>query len=150
MSIASNKETAEIRGTAKKFLEEHKKMVLTVLDRDGYPNSSLLLYVTDGFTFYFGTCKSFGKYAALHANPHVSVAVVQESIDPLQVLDVQGVAEEVPGEETAEKLAWFTSRNTSKYYIKDADDYVMFKINPLKVRWLDAMSGDLQICDIEV
>lgn len=150
MSIVSKKETTEVRKEADKFLSNHKKMILTILDKEGHPNSSLLLYAVDDFTIYFGTCRSFGKYAALSADPHVAVAVVQEGIDPLQVLDIQGVAEEIPEEETQERLDWFVSKNTSKYYIKDADDFVMFKIKPLCIRWLDAMSGDLQICDIEV
>ena len=150
MSIQSNKETEAIRDQAKTFLEDHKKMILTILDKDGYPNSSLMLYAVDGFTIYFGTCESFGKYKALSANPHVAVAVVQEGIDPLQVLDMQGVVEEVPKEDVRERLEWFTSKNTAKYYIKDAPDYVMFKITPTCIRWLDAMTGDLQICDIDV
>lgn len=150
MSISEKKETTEVRKEAGVFLQNHRKMILTILDKEGHPNSSLLLYVVDDFTIYFGTCRSFGKYAALKSDPHVAVAVVQEGIDPLQVLDIQGVAEEIPESETKEKLEWFVSKNTSKYYIKDAEDYVMFKITPTCIRWLDAMSGDLQICDIEV
>lgn len=150
MSIVNKKETIEVRKEADTFLSNHKKMILTILDKEGHPNSSLMLYAVDNFTIYFGTCKSFGKYAALNANPHVAVAVVQESIDPLQVLDIQGVVEEIPEADTKERLEWFVGKNTSKYYIKDADDFVMFKIKPLCIRWLDAMSGDLQICDIQV
>lgn len=150
MILPNNEETKEIRSVASEFLTGHKKMILTILDKDGHPNSSLLLYAVDDFNIYFGTRKVFGKYAALHADPHVAVAVVQEGIDPLQVLDIQGVVVEVPEEETKEKLEWFVSQNTSKYYVKDADDFVMFKVKPTCIRWLDAMNGDLQICDIAV
>ena len=150
MSIVKKSETSKKRKEAIEFLNGHKKMVLTILDKEGHPNSSLLLYAVDEFTVYFGTCRSFGKYAALKADPHVAVAVVQEGIDPLQVLDIQGIAEEIPEEETQDRLEWFVSKNTSKYYIKDAEDYVMFKVKPTCIRWLDAMSGDLQICDIAV
>jgi general stress protein 26 len=109
-----------------------------------------MLYAADDFTIYFGTRRSFGKYKALKAKPHVAVAVVQEGIDPLQVLDVQGVAEEVAEEDIGKTLAWFVEKNTSKYYVKDAEDFVMFKIQPTCVRWLDATSGDLQVCDLSV
>lgn len=150
MSVAQKEETAEVRKEAIEFLDSHKKMIMTIIDKDGYPNSSLLLYAADDFTIYFGTRKAFGKYSALMVNPHVAVAVVQESIDPLQVLDIQGAVEEIPEDQTKETLEWFTGKNSSKYYVKDAEDFVMFKITPRCIRWLDAMSGDLQICDLSV
>lgn len=150
MAIAQREETDEVREEAGDFLKNHKKMILTILDKEKHPNSSLLLYAVKEFTVYFGTRKAFGKYKALNADPHVAIAVVQEGIDPLQVLDIQGVAEEIPEEDTAETLEWFTRVNAAKYYVKDAEDFVMFKVKPTCIRWLDAMSGDLQICDIQV
>ena len=146
-----NEEKTQLKKEALGFLNAHRKMVLTVLDKEGRPNSSLMLYVVDdSFNIYFGTCEAFGKYKALHADPHVSVAVVQESLDPLQVVDIQGVAEQIPAEKTAETLEWFTGKNPVKYYVKDREDFVMFKIVPTGVRWLDATSGELQIHDLEV
>ena len=150
MSIHSKHETEEVRKSASDFLQNHKKMILTILDEEKHPNSSLMLYAADDFTIYFGTCRSFGKYQALAADPHIAAAIVQESIDPLQVLDVQGIAEEIPESETKKTLEWFLSKNTAKFYIKDAPDLVMFKIQPNCIRWLDALSGDLQVCDIGV
>ncbi len=141
----------EIIKEALGFLNLHRKMVLTILDENTHPNSSLMLYaVDDNFNIYFGTCRCFGKYAALKADGHVSVAVVQEEIDPLQVVDVIGVAEELPESETQETLKWFTDKNPAKYYVKDAEDFTMFKIKPTGVRWLDATSGDLEIYDLEL
>lgn len=133
------------------FLNNHRKMVLTVLDHEQHPNSSLMLYaVDDDFNVYFGTCECFGKYRALKADPHVSLAVVHESVDPLQVVDMQGIVEEIPHEKTQETLEWFTNKNPAKYYVKDAEDFVMFKIKPTGVRWLDASSGELQMHDLEL
>ena len=139
-----------LKGEALNFLKRHRKMVLTVLDIEKYPNSSLMLYAVDNdFNIYFGTCQAFGKYKALQADPHVSIAVVQESIDPLQVVDMQGVAKEITHEQTQELLAWFVEQNPAKYYVKDREDFVMFKIVPSGVRWLDATSGELRIHDLE-
>ncbi len=136
---------------ARAFLNDHRKMVLTVLDENGHPNSSLMLYAADDdLTIYFGTCECFGKYKAVTANNHVALAVVEEGIDPLRVFDMQGVAERVSSEETQERLAWFTAKNPAKYYVKDHDDFVMFKIVPTKARWLDATSGELEIHDLEL
>jgi hypothetical protein len=148
MAIETKKETEVLRKEALTFLGKHKKMILTVLDKEGYPNSSLVLYANKAFDVYFGTRRAFGKYAALNADPHVALAVVGEGIDPLQVLDMQGVAEEISERDFKDTLSWFAEKNTSKFYVKDADDLVMFRIKPTCIRWLDALSGDLQICDI--
>ncbi len=141
----------EIIKEALDFLNTHRKMVLTILDENKHPNSSLMLYAVDNnFNIYFGTCKSFGKYSALKTDGHVSVVVVQEEIDPLQVVDVIGVAEELGESETKERLKWFIDKNPAKYYVKDAEDFTMFKITPSGVRWLDATSGDLEIYNLEL
>lgn len=145
------KSQEQLKGEALSFLNNHRKMVLSILDEHGYPNSSLLLFAADDdFNLFFGTCKCFGKYAALNNDPHVSLAVVEESIDPLKVFDMQGIAKEIPEEKTAETLAWFTGKNSSKYYVKDREDFVMFKVTPTKMRWLDASSGELKINDLEI
>lgn len=139
----------QLKQTIINFLNNHRKMVLTVLDEKKHPNSSLMLYATDDdLRIYFGTKRSFGKYKALHADPHVSLAVVQESVDPLQVTDMQGFVEEIPVEQKSARLEWFIGKNPSKYYVKDADDFVMFRITPTAVRWLDATSGDLHMHDL--
>jgi len=141
--------TSEIREKVLAFLNAHRKMVLSILDKEKHPNSSLLLYaIDDDFNVYFGTRKCFGKYAALSADPHVSLAVVEESIDPLKVVDMQGRVEEISSDEIVERLEFFESKNPSKYYVKDADDFVMFRITPTHVRWLDASSGELKMYDI--
>jgi general stress protein 26 len=135
----------------KDFLNAHRKMVLSIIDANGHPNSSLLLYAIDeDFNIFFGTCESFGKYKALKKDGHVSLAVVQEKVDPLQVVDIIGVAEEVAREDVPECLEWFTQKNPATFYIKDAPDFVMFKIRPSGIRWLDATSGDLEIYDIDL
>lgn len=134
---------------ARAFLDAHRKMVLTVLDEAGHPNSSLMLYAADNnFNIYFGTRASFGKYKALMADNHVAVAVVEESLDPLRVVDIQGMAEQIPNTALADTLEWFSRKNPAKYYVKDAEDFVMFRIVPTGIRWLDASSGDLQMYNL--
>ena len=151
MSIAQKTNDLALREQAKVFLNAHRKMILTVLDQNGHPNSSLMLYVIDDdFNFYFGTCKCFGKYSALQKDARVSVAVVEEKLDPLLVVDVQGIAEEIPEEKTKETLGWFVSKNPAEYYVKDAEDFVMFRIKPQGVRWLDATSGELKVYDLSM
>lgn len=142
-------EHPELKQTVLDFLNGHVKMVLTVLDEKGAPNSSLMHYtIDDDMNFFLGTKKGFGKYAALTADPRVAIAVVEEGLDPLQVVDIQARAEEVPAGKTAETFAFFESKNHSLHYVKGADDYVMFKLVPSAIRWLDATSGELTINDL--
>jgi general stress protein 26 len=144
-------EHEELLPVIKEFLNRHVKMVLTVLDEKGAPNSSLMHYVIDDdLNFYMGTKKAFGKYQAISADPRVSIAVIQEGLDPLQVVDIQARAHEIPAEKTAETFAFFESKNSSLHYVKGAEDYVMFKHVPSAIRWLDATSGELQITDLMV
>jgi len=134
------------------FLKKHVKMVLAINEANDYPNASLLHYVvTDSFGILFGTKRGFGKYNALVADPKVSFVVVEEGIDPLRVVDGRGMAQEITAElelQLAHDL--FRSKNDAKWYVENADDFVMFEITPTSIRWLDATSGNLQIHDLQV
>jgi general stress protein 26 len=144
-------DTQELRQTVYDFLKRHRKAVFATVDADGAPHTSLMLYVVDeDLNIYFGTRKAFNKYHQLCARPKMSLSVIEETIDPLQVVDVHGEAVEVPAEEKMERFAFFKENNPSIYYVEDAEDYVMFKIKPSGIRWLDATSGELQITPLEV
>ena len=134
---------------ARTFLNDHFKAVFTVLDRGGAPSSSLMHYVIDeDFNLYIATKRSFGKYSAMKNDARVSFAVIEESADPLVVVDMQGTAEEIPEEKTAEMYGFFKSKNDKKHYVQGAEDLVMFKIVPSTMRFMDARSGDLSITDL--
>lgn len=140
---------SEFKATVLSFLNRHHKMVLASIEADGSPNTSLLLFaVDDDLNVYFGTRKAFGKYAALKKEGRVALSVIQEDVDPLKSVDMDGVAEEIGEGNLKATLEWFTQKNTSKYYVKDAPDFTMFKITPSSIRWLDATSGELQMHDL--
>jgi general stress protein 26 len=141
---------ATLKQTIIDFLNNHRKAVFAILDDDGLPTTSLMLYVIDDkMNVYFGTRKAFRKYRHLGRHKTVSLSVIQEVLDPLQVVDVRGEAVELTSEEQTEAYAFFKSKNPSKYYVEGAEDYVMFKITPHFVRWLDAETGELTITDLE-
>jgi general stress protein 26 len=130
-------------------LNTHRKAVFGILDADGQPTTSLMLYVIDDeLNVYFGTRKAFSKYAQIVAHPTVSLSVIEEVLDPLKVVDLRGEATEVPAEELESIHTFFKSKNQSKYYVEGAPDFVMFKLKPDFIRWLDAGSGELQIIDV--
>ncbi|MBP6924149.1 MAG: pyridoxamine 5'-phosphate oxidase family protein [Candidatus Pacebacteria bacterium] len=138
-----------LRQTVIDFLNQHRKAVFAINDEDNLPTTSLMLYVIDDeMNVFFGTRKAFHKYNNLLENPTVSLSVIQEVLDPLRVVDIRGDAHELSPEETKNVYAFFKSKNPSKYYVEGAEDFVMFKIVPSFVRWLDAESGELSIVDL--
>ena len=147
----TEQETKELRSNVTAFLDTHRKAVFAILDKNGLPTTSLMLYaIDDELNVYFGTRRGFGKYADIKLNPIISLSVVQESIDPLRVVDIRGTAFEVPEEECGKTCAFFKTKNPSQYYVEGAPDFVMFKLRPTFVRSLDATSGELVLRDLDL
>lgn len=135
--------------TVKSFLNAHRKAIFAIIDTHGLPTTSLMLYaIDDDFNVYFGTRRSFGKYADVTRQPVISLSVVEEQIDPLRVVDIRGTAFEVPDEECGKTCSFFKTKNPARYYVEDAEDFVMFKVVPTFIRWADASSGTLTITNI--
>ncbi len=144
-------EQAELRIIVKDFLNSHRKAVFSTVDEQGLPTTSLMLYVIDdSLNVFFGTRRSFAKYAHVKANPTMSLSVIDGTVDPLKVVDMRGVAEELSPENQENVYRFFKDKNPAKYYVEGADDFVMFKITPQFVRWLDAESGQLSIVDLNL
>lgn len=140
-----------LRKIVSDFLAAHRKAVLATVGDDEHPTTSLMLYAADErFNVYFGTRKSFAKYRILQRHPYASLSIVEESVDPLRTVEIRGKIEFVAGAETAERLNWFTSKNPSEYYVRGASDFVMFRVVPSFVRWLDASSGELTMANVEL
>ncbi|MCA9357973.1 pyridoxamine 5'-phosphate oxidase family protein [Candidatus Kaiserbacteria bacterium] len=140
---------ATLRQTIIDFLNNHRKAVFAILDEHGEPTTSLLLYVIDDeMNVFFGTRRAFSKYEHLLQHPVVSLSVIEDVLDPLKVVDIRGTAEQLSPEDQAKVYAFFKEKNPSKYYVEGAEDFVMFKITPHFVRWLDAASGELSIVDL--
>lgn len=140
----------ELKATIINFLDNHRKAVFAILDQNGLPTTSLMLYVVDEhLNVFFGTRKSFSKYQHILEHPIVSLSVIEEKVDPLKVVDIRGKVEELSPEDMHNVHTWFKTKNDSKYYVERAEDFVMFKLTPQFVRWLDAASGELSIVDLK-
>ncbi len=139
-------EQAELRQTIVDFMNGHRKAVFSVLDDEGNPTTSLMLYVIDDeLNLYFGTRKAFHKYPNLVKTKIASLTVINGVVDPLRSVDMRGDVEELTPEEQAEIYKFFKSKNPAKYYVEGAEDFVMFKLTPHFVRYLDAEDGELSI-----
>lgn len=143
-------EQAQLRQTIIDFLNNHRKAVFSILDEQGLPTTSLMLYVIDDeMNVFFGTRKAFSKYRHIVDRPIVSLSVIEEVLDPLKVVDIRGDVEQLSPEDQENVHAFFKQKNPAKYYVEGAEDFVMFKLTPHFVRWLDAGSGELCIVDLE-
>ncbi len=142
-------EQAQLRQTIIAFLNNHRKAVFAISDVQGLPTTSLMLYVIDDeMNVFFGTRKAFSKYQHILDNPVVSLSVIEEALDPLKVVDIRGTVEQLAPHDQENVHTWFKQKNPSKYYVEGAEDFVMFKLTPNFVRWLDAESGELSIVDL--
>jgi general stress protein 26 len=141
----------ELRGRIIDFLNAHRKAVFAILDKEGLPTTSLMLYIIDDeLAVFFGTRRTFSKYQDLLTRPVVSLSVIEESVDPLKVVDIRGTVVELSPEDTLKVHAFFKTKNPSKYYVEGADDFTMFKLTPQFVRYLDATSGELTLQDLKL
>ena len=138
-----------VRSIVQDFLEGHMKMVLSVNEAGGPPNTVLMHYAIDkSLHLHFGTKRSSAKYAALTKDPRVSFLVIEEGLDPTRVASGRGEVRELEGESGENAKLLFKSINKSKWYMEEAKDLVMFQIKPTSLCWLDGSSGELKICDI--
>jgi general stress protein 26 len=145
----SEADQTELRLKVIDFLNAHRKAVFAILDKNGLPTTSLMLYaIDDELNVYFGTRRSFGKYTDIKLQPIVSLSIIEEDIDPKKVVDIRGTAFEVPDEECGKTCSFFKTKNPAKYYIEDTPDFVMFKLVPSFVRFANAESGELKITDL--
>jgi general stress protein 26 len=142
-------EQAQLRQTIIDFLNNHRKAVFSILDDDGLPTTSLMLFVIDDeLNVFFGTRKAFTKYRHILEHPVVSLSVIEEAVDPLKVVDIRGNVEQLNPHDQENVHTWFKTKNPAKYYVEGAEDFVMFKLTPNFVRWLNAESGELAIVDL--
>ncbi len=128
------------------LLDKANKMVLAYVNENKEPVQSIMLYIIDDeLNIYFGTLKRFPKYEHLVQNPPLSIMVSEEGKLSQKAVSIKAsIIKEIDDEAEKRKiLKWFDEKNTCKYFIKDQDDFVLFKAKILSARLLDASSGRL-------
>ncbi len=134
------------------FLNRADKMILAYINELGEPVQSMMLYaIDDDMNFYFGTLKRFPKYEFLVNNPPLSILVQEANANPKMAVSVKAaIVEEIDGEKLKERLRWFSEKNSCKYYIKDQDDFIMFKAKTLSARLIDGNSEKIIRYDLNI
>jgi general stress protein 26 len=143
----------EIRAMIWYFLDTNNKMALSFIDEVGEPKISFMLYaIDDDLNLYFGTLKSFIKYKSLNKKPILAAMIQEEKREPVKVVNLRmQIEEEIDDKERLKKLLkWFATKNACKYYIKDREDFVMFKAKTLSARLTDGSFGRLIRYDLNL
>lgn len=123
----------------KNLLERMKTGVVSTVNKEGNPESSLVYYVIDeSFNIYFTTYSNSRKYANISMHKMVAFNV-SDAVDP-QTVQMEGIAEEMKisgGHEILEKLNNVLSSNTAYFppiaHI-EKDKTVVIKIAPTMIR----------------
>jgi general stress protein 26 len=76
------------------LLNEHRIMSISTNRPDGWPQTTLVGYVNDGFLLYCFVAQNSQKYANIRRDPRVSIAIGSDAADPRNIkgLSLAGMA----------------------------------------------------------
>lgn len=66
-------------------LDKRRILSIATLRPDGWPQATIVGYVNDGTTIYFGISRESQKYANIAADPRVSICVGEDVADPMAI-----------------------------------------------------------------
>ncbi len=90
----------DLRATTMALLDEHRTMAVATLRPDGWPQTTIVGYVHDGFDIYFAVSRDSQKLTNILRDPRVSLALGHQLPQALRGLSIAGRAVEL--NETAE------------------------------------------------
>lgn len=74
-----------LRDIVKELLDEHRIMSISTNRPDGWPQTTLVSYVNDGFLLYCFVARNSQKYANILRDPRVSIAIGSDVRDPREI-----------------------------------------------------------------
>lgn len=127
--------STELPDAAKKLVDSPEMAVVTTLNADGSPQSSVVWVTRDGDDLLFDTAEGRAKPRNLRRDPRVSVVMYPQD-NPYSYLEVRGTASlhADPEHKLIDKLS-------NKYLGKDypwlspGEERVNVRITPAKVHW---------------
>ena len=121
-----------------RFLKTHQHAVLGSRLLCGSLTTSLVAYaVNEHLQLHFGSRRSYATCAALQQFPEVSITVMHASSQPRYAAEIRGRVEYIPSEHTDATRTWLLGRNPATLYDTSQDDFVVCKVNPHVVRFID-------------
>ncbi len=138
--------TPELHDKILDILARHDSMALATLRSDGYPQTTTVDYVNDGFAIYFGCGAQSQKAQNLARDPRMSAAIDRdhESWSEIEGLSLAGTAVRVTD---AAKLAAIQKRFIAKFpqvagfTAEDRAGTSVFRVTPSIISVLDYSKG---------
>ena len=117
-------------------LQSQHLMALATQRHDGFPHTTWVNYVNDGFTIYFATDASAQKAGNIKRNPKVSGAIATETQNfyKLHGLSLAGLARRLSDKLEAEEIALrlFKRLPQSRRFVpEDPASLAVFRIDPV-------------------
>ncbi|TGC08767.1 pyridoxamine 5'-phosphate oxidase family protein [Methanolobus halotolerans] len=134
----------EIRKKISNYLSSHNWLNLGTVDQEGRPMVHTMAYVSEGSKVYFTTNKNTHKVSHMLNNPNVAFTVDEDDVNVMEIKGVQmeGKASLVTDREEVNKaLGMMTEKYPFMSDMPSNDEYVLFKVDPVKAYYLDYTKG---------
>lgn len=134
----------ETRKKISNYLSSHNWLNLGTVDKQGRPMVHTMAYASEGPKVYFTTKKSTHKVSHILENPNVAFTVDEDDVNVMEIKGVQmeGKASMITDGKEAQKVM---NMMLDKYpFMSDmppSDEYVLFKVDPVKAYYLDYTKG---------
>lgn len=81
--------TRKLKDLVLQVLNEHRVMTIATNRQDGWPQATMVGYVSDGFLLYCFVARNAQKYANIMRDPRVSIAIGSDAPQPR---DIRGLS----------------------------------------------------------
>jgi general stress protein 26 len=142
-----NKQMDEaLRTKILQVLQSQHLMTLATIRPDGYPQATIVNYISDDLTLYFATDAASQKVGNIRLNNKVSIAIANQTEDfyKLSGLSMSGLAMRILDQETADQLSirLFRKLPQSKRFVpQDPRQLAVFSVTPVAIAIIDYASG---------
>jgi len=138
----------EVKNIIREFLKKHTLCVISTIHADDEsPESALIAFAEkDNLEIIFGTSNLSRKYKNIQKNNNVSLVIGWDS--KLGTIQYEGVAEEVPDEQSGEYAALQTAKNPNSKKFVDKVDQRYFVVTPTWIRFIDNADDPPDIYEI--
>ena len=132
--------------SAVRILRDNKIMAIATVRPDGWPQTTLVSYANEGLLIYFNVSRSSQKFANLHQDDRVSLAIGHDFFDPstIRALSVSGRASEVRDrEQRSHALNMLLERHPGlrRLEMPSSETSTIIRIMPEHVSILDYSKG---------
>lgn len=127
-------------------LEAQHLMALSTLRHDGFPHTTWVNYVHEGFTLYFASDAASQKAGNIARNPKVSAAISTETENfyKLQGVSLSGLAHRIKDQDEESRIALELFRRlpqSRRFVPPDPQSLAVFAITPVAISLIDYAQG---------